>query len=42
MTVLAHPYFPALLARNLFIPPFMQEFMAAKEGASFHILIGMA
>lgn len=29
MTVLAHPYFPALLARNLFMPPpFMQEFLA--------------
>jgi hypothetical protein len=27
--VLAHPYFPALLARNLFMPPpFMQEFLA--------------
>jgi AcrR family transcriptional regulator len=36
MAVLAHPYFPALLARNLFMPPpFMQEFMA-KEGVSFH------
>ncbi|MBI5592034.1 MAG: TetR/AcrR family transcriptional regulator [Deltaproteobacteria bacterium] len=29
MTVLAHPYFPALLARNLFMPPpFMQELLA--------------
>jgi AcrR family transcriptional regulator len=28
MTVLAHPYFPALLARNLFMPPpFMQELL---------------
>ncbi|QEM68926.1 TetR/AcrR family transcriptional regulator [Geobacter sp. FeAm09] len=35
MTVLAHPYFPALLARNLFMPPpFMQEFMA-KENIPF-------
>ncbi|MDD5169245.1 MAG: TetR/AcrR family transcriptional regulator [Syntrophales bacterium] len=29
MTVLAHPHFPALLARNLFMPPpFMQELLA--------------
>jgi len=36
MTVLVHPYFPALLARNLFMPPpFMQEFMA-KEGRPVH------
>jgi len=29
MTVLAHPHFPALLARNLFMPPpFMQDFLA--------------
>lgn len=36
MTVLEHPYIPALLARNLFLPPpFMQEVMT-QEGASFH------
>lgn len=36
MTVLAHPHFPALLARNLFMPPpFMQEFLA-KELPSFN------
>lgn len=36
MTVLAHPYFPALLARNLFMPPpFMQEFLA-KELPTFN------
>lgn len=36
MTVLVHTYFPALLARNLFMPPpFMQEFMA-KEGRPVH------
>lgn len=36
MTVLAHPYFPALFARNLFMPPpFIQEILA-KEGAPFH------
>lgn len=36
MTVLAHPYFPALLTRNIFMPPpFMQKFMA-EEGAPFN------
>jgi AcrR family transcriptional regulator len=33
MSVLAHPYFTALLARNLFMPPpFMQEFMNKEIG----------
>lgn len=36
MTVLAHPHFPALLARNLFMPPpFMQDFLA-KELPTFN------
>lgn len=36
MAVLAHPYFPTLFARNLFMPPpFMLEFMA-KEGDQVH------
>jgi len=36
MTVLTHPHFPALLARNLFMPPpFMQEFLA-KELPTFN------
>ena len=36
MAVLTHPHFPALLARNLFIPPpFMQELLA-KELPTFN------
>jgi AcrR family transcriptional regulator len=36
MTAVGHPYFPALLARNLFMPPpFMPKFMD-KEGGSVH------
>jgi AcrR family transcriptional regulator len=36
MTVLVHPHFPALLARNLFMPPpFMQEVLA-KELPTFN------
>ena len=36
MAALAHPYFPALLARNLFMPPPFMEESLSREGGLVH------